>query len=86
MAVKKESRRPAPKSPSDLPRGADPAGQGQAADEVAAAKQISREEIARRAYERYEKRGRQPGHDQEDWFHAEQELKGGGGRAGGHQG
>ena len=74
MAWKKESRRPE-KAPArqELPRGADPAGQ--ARDAV---RPISREEIARRAYERYEKRGRQPGRDQDDWLHAERELKGGG--------
>lgn len=30
--------------------------------------------IARRAYELYEARGREPGHDWEDWFRAESEL------------
>ena len=32
--------------------------------------------IAQRAYERYEARGREDGHDQEDWFEAERELEG----------
>jgi hypothetical protein len=32
--------------------------------------------IAQRAYERYEARGREDGHDQEDWFEAERELQG----------
>lgn len=31
--------------------------------------------IARRAYELYELRGRQDGHDQDDWYEAERELK-----------
>jgi Protein of unknown function (DUF2934) len=31
--------------------------------------------IAQRAYERYEARGREDGHDMEDWFEAEQELQ-----------
>jgi hypothetical protein len=31
--------------------------------------------IARRAYELYELRGRQHGHDQDDWYEAERELK-----------
>ena len=31
--------------------------------------------IARRAYERYEARGRQHGHDMDDWFEAERELR-----------
>jgi hypothetical protein len=30
--------------------------------------------IRRRAYELFEQRGRQPGHDVEDWLQAEQEL------------
>jgi hypothetical protein len=33
------------------------------------------ERIARRAYERYEARGRKDGHDMEDWFEAERELQ-----------
>jgi hypothetical protein len=32
------------------------------------------EEIARRAYALYEARGREDGHDLDDWLHAEQEL------------
>ena len=32
--------------------------------------------IAQRAYERYVARGREDGHDQEDWFEAERELQG----------
>ena len=32
------------------------------------------EQIARRAYELYETRGREDGHDLEDWLHAETEL------------
>lgn len=31
-------------------------------------------EIALRAYELYEARGGEPGHDQEDWFEAERQL------------
>jgi len=33
------------------------------------------ERTAQRAYERYEARGRQDGHDREDWFEAERELQ-----------
>jgi hypothetical protein len=36
---------------------------------------IDRERIARRAYERYQARGAEPGRDQEDWFEAEREMK-----------
>ena len=32
-------------------------------------------EIARRAYERFEARGREHGRDQEDWFEAERERR-----------
>ena len=32
--------------------------------------------VAQRAYERYEERGREDGHDLEDWLSAEQELGG----------
>jgi hypothetical protein len=39
-------------------------------------RELDREEIARRAYERYEARGGEHGRDQEDWFNAEQDLKG----------
>ena len=34
------------------------------------------EEICRRAYELYESRGREDGHDLDDWFHAEAEVTG----------
>lgn len=33
------------------------------------------DEIRRRAYELYEQRGREDGHDVEDWLHAEKEIK-----------
>jgi len=32
------------------------------------------QDVARRAYELYETRGREPGHELEDWLHAELEL------------
>jgi hypothetical protein len=35
----------------------------------------SPDEIARRAYERYEERGRQPGHDVDDWLQAEIDVR-----------
>jgi hypothetical protein len=34
-----------------------------------------REDIARRAYERFEERGKEPGHDLDDWLRAERELE-----------
>ena len=35
---------------------------------------IPEEEIRRRAYVLYEQRGREDGHDLDDWLHAEAEL------------
>jgi hypothetical protein len=32
------------------------------------------DQIRRRAYELYEERGRENGHEQEDWFRAKEEL------------
>jgi Protein of unknown function (DUF2934) len=37
-------------------------------------KEISREEVAHRAYELYVQRGEEPGTDVEDWVRAEKEL------------
>ena len=37
--------------------------------------EITREDIARRAYDLYLGRGREPGHELEDWLQAEQELR-----------
>ena len=37
---------------------------------------IDAEQVARRAYERFEARGGEHGRDQEDWFSAEAELRG----------
>ena len=34
----------------------------------------SQDMIRTRAYELYETRGRQPGQDEQDWLHAEQEI------------
>jgi hypothetical protein len=36
---------------------------------------VDREEVARRAYELFVKRGRIPGRDQEDWLEAEEQLR-----------
>jgi hypothetical protein len=37
-------------------------------------REVSKENIARRAYELYTQRGREPGKDVEDWVSAEKEL------------
>ncbi len=34
-----------------------------------------RREVERRAYERFQERGREDGRDQEDWFEAEREAR-----------
>jgi hypothetical protein len=39
-------------------------------------KEISKQDIAHRAYELYVRRGGQPGKDVEDWVSAEKELSG----------
>jgi len=44
------------------------------AEDLAKEMQEVRLVIARRAYELFEARGREPGHDWEDWFRAESEL------------
>jgi hypothetical protein len=69
-----------------LPRGADPAGQASNAGaprQAGSSEKISRpdpEEVAQRAYERYQQRGGQHGGDQDDWYAAEQDLSGSGKR------
>ena len=41
-----------------------------------AAEETGEEQIRRRAYELYEARGRENGHDLDDWFEAEAEITG----------
>jgi hypothetical protein len=40
------------------------------------AQMVSREEIARLAHQYWAERGHQDGHHEEDWYRAEQELRG----------
>lgn len=47
----------------------------QADDRRASAIFVAREDIARRAYEHYEERGGEPGHELDDWLRAERELQ-----------
>ena len=42
---------------------------------------VSSDEVARRAYELYEHRGGEQGHDWDDWFQAEREVRQGASRA-----
>ena len=44
-------------------------------DEGTSPRVVGREDIARLAYERFEDRGREPGHDVEDWLQAEHDLQ-----------
>jgi hypothetical protein len=67
------------RSATESPRPADIATIG---DEIAAAdlprfeeSQPDYDQVARRAYERYEARGREDGRDIEDWLEAERELR-----------
>lgn len=53
-----------------MPRGTN-AGAGRGAGQAP-----STEAVARRAYELFEQRGREPGHELEDWLAAEAELAG----------
>jgi hypothetical protein len=46
-----------------------------AGDEGTSSRVVGREDIAHRAYERFEDRGREPGHDVEDWLQAENDLQ-----------
>ena len=36
---------------------------------------VAHENIARRAYQHYEERGREPGHAMDDWLQAEREIE-----------
>ena len=37
--------------------------------------EVAQDEIARRAYELYERRGGEPGHDMDDWLRAEHDVR-----------
>jgi hypothetical protein len=44
--------------------------------EAIMADEPNRQDVQRRAYELYEQRGREEGHDWDDWLQAEHELRG----------
>ena len=50
--------------------------------EPAKAPSLSHEDVARRAYDLYVKKGRQPGQCQQNWHQAEHDLRHGGGECG----
>jgi hypothetical protein len=47
----------------------------QGSDMQNAGRPADREEVSRRAYQRYEERGRSAGHDVDDWLDAERDLR-----------
>jgi hypothetical protein len=53
---------------TESPAAGSPAIEGRAGE-------VSKEEIARLAYQRYQERGRAAGFDQEDWYAAEREIQ-----------
>jgi hypothetical protein len=61
-------------------------GASEAQQQAASSLSASDEEIARRAYARWEGSGRDHGRDQEHWFAAEEELRGGSRRSQGSSG
>jgi hypothetical protein len=58
-----------------------PAGSPKAASTGGKISRADPEQVAQRAYERYQQRGGQHGGDQDDWYAAEQELTGKSGSA-----
>jgi hypothetical protein len=72
MASKNPSRPAQPakvqsSTTTPMPIGSDPAGQSRMS-------RPNPEEVARRAYERYQQRGGSHGSDQDDWYEAERDL------------
>jgi hypothetical protein len=59
-----------------------PAGSPKAASTAGKISRAAPEQVAQRAYERYQQRGGQHGGDQDDWYAAEQELTGSGSTSG----
>lgn len=80
-AKKKTNDVPAPKKPAEVP-AARVAARPQAERRIeapaprAAVRQPSSDEISRRAFELWDRSGRQHGHDLENWLQAEAELRG----------
>lgn len=62
-APKPNTQRP---TETPMPRGSDPAGQPASPD---------RDQVARKAYERYLQRNGEHGRHEEDWLEAERELR-----------
>ncbi len=65
-------------TPAAAPSRQAPAPQniGSAGQQQMSKRQLSREEVAKRAYELWKQRGGSHGNDWEDWLRAERELKG----------
>ncbi len=85
-AAKKAPARRAATTPRKIqPTAAEPAKERSAyvaagPDAAGAASGLNHDEVARRAYELYLRRGSRNGHDVEDWLEAERQLRGRGTR------
>ena len=66
---------PAPKKPRAT-ASKEPAPKKKTAAKGNVTQMVSREEIARLAHQYWAERGHQDGHHEEDWYRAEQELRG----------
>jgi hypothetical protein len=67
---------PAEADVAGLEATADDTSRGEQFGEIGAFSDVDRSgETARRAYERYQERGGEHGHDQQDWYEAERELR-----------
>jgi len=67
-----------PRKPQAVPRSKRPTsrkGSSPAARNANAQALILHEQIAQRAYELYERRGRQSGYELKDWLQAEREIR-----------
>jgi hypothetical protein len=58
---------------TDAPGGSNETRQGSASSD-APRRDTGEDAIARRAYQRFEERGREHGHDVDDWLEAERDL------------
>lgn len=69
-----QQRRPAPSRPVHRGNRNEVKMSLPSASEPSTKRRPTHDQIAQRAYELYEARGRQPGHAQHDWLRAEREL------------
>jgi hypothetical protein len=53
----------------------EPTNQADEKESASRAAGVPPDDVARRAYQRFEERGREPGHDLDDWLEAERDIK-----------